>query len=286
VAKVTTRWEDECARLRTPEATAYHEAGHVVAIYEFGWRVARGGVRIGAQPHVKLLHCESDYLADVCISMAGLLAEQKFHGVQWRFEENVVKHVRAVRAGEDEVANLYPSDLRAIALALLNDDPTISLNGVRRVVAYYRNVTNALLHEPRVWGGVERVAKALIRRRHLSPRAVKQALGDAFFVGLHASKREREAKITMEMSMALTSDNVRRWSTAQIERALIAIGQQQDELWREEEEILIEPEHPPRLNALIANEHQRDELQQKLGILTGEHQRRMSAMRKRANGQT
>jgi hypothetical protein len=87
----------------------------------------------------------------------------------------------------------------------------------------------------------------------------------------------------MEMSMALTSDNVRRWSTAQIKRALIAIGQQQDELWREEEEILIEAEHPPRLNALIANER---ELQQKLGILTGEHQRRMSAMRKRANGQT
>ena len=282
---MTMRWEDKRARLHTPETIAYHEAGHVVAIYEFGWRVARGGVRIGARPHVKLLHCESDYLADVCISMAGLLAEQKFHGVQWRFEENVVKHVRAVRAGEDEVANLYPSDLRAIALALLNDDPTISLNGVRRVVACYRDVTNALLDEPRVWGGVERVAKALIRRRHLSPRAVKQALGDAFFVGLHASKREREAKITMEMSMALTSDNVRRWSTAQIERALIAIGQQQDELWREEK-ILIEAEDPPRLNALIANEQQRDELQQKLEILMAEHQRRMSAMRKRANGQT
>jgi len=150
---------------------------------------------------------------------------------------------------------------------------------VRRVVAYYRDVTNALLDEPRVWGGVERVAKALIRRRHLSPRAVKQALGDAFFVGLHASKREREAKITMEMSMALTSDNVRRWSTAQIERALIAIGQQQDELWREEEEILI-AEHPPRLNALIANSQQRDELRQELEILTAERQRRMSGMKR------
>jgi hypothetical protein len=123
--------------------------------------------------------------------MAGLLAEQKFHGVQLRFEEDVVKHVRAVRAGEDEGLRLYPSDLRAIALALLDDDPPISLIGVRRVVAHCRNVTNALLDEPRVWGGVERVAKALFRRRYLSPRTVKQLLGDAFFAGVRMNDRPR-----------------------------------------------------------------------------------------------
>ena len=194
------RW-DVRARLRTPETTAFHEAGHVVVAYEFGWWVCRGGVRIGAWAHTRLRHRESDYtvlgesdnmmVADICISMAGLLAEQKFHGVQWRFEENVVKHVRAVRAGEDEGLRLYPSDLRAIALALLDDDPPISLNAVRRVVAYCRNVTDALLDEPRVWGGVERVAKALFRRRYLSPRTVKQLLGDAFFAGIRRDDRQR-----------------------------------------------------------------------------------------------
>jgi hypothetical protein len=188
-------------------ATAYHEAGHVVVAYEFGWWVGRGGVRIGALAHACWGFYESDYTerARVCVSTAGLLAEQKFHGVQWRFEEDVVKHVQAVRAGEDEGVGLFPSDLRAIALALMDDDPSIRLNGVRRVVAYYRNVTNVLLDEPRVWGGVERIAKALVRRRYLSPRAVKQVLGDAFFAGLHASKREREATAMREISMALTS---------------------------------------------------------------------------------
>jgi hypothetical protein len=76
---------------------------------------------------------------------------------------------------------LYPSDLRAIALALLDDDPTISFADARRVVAYCRDVTNGLFDQPRVWEGVERLAKALYRRRYLSPRAVQKVLGDAYF---------------------------------------------------------------------------------------------------------
>ena len=185
-------------------ATAYHEAGHVVAVYEFGWWVRRGGLRIGALAHTCLDFYESDYTerARVCVSMAGPIAEQIFHGIEEDFEEDVVRHVRAVWAGEDEGgwACLRPSDLRAIALALIDNDPSIGLDGVRRVVTHYQNVTNALLDEPRVWGGVERVAKALIRRRYLSPRAVKQALGDAFFAGLQASKREavEREKLAME----------------------------------------------------------------------------------------
>ena len=190
VHKTRRRWWGARARLITPETIAYHEAGHAVVAYEFGWWVHRGGVRIGAWAHGRLRYRQSDdtMLAHICISLAGLLAEQKFLGLQWRFEEDVVEPLRAVRAGEDEGLRLDPTDLRAVALALLEDDPTISLSGARRVVTYCRNHTNALLDEPRVWGGVERVAKALFRRRYLSPRAVKQLLGDAFFVDVQRSR--------------------------------------------------------------------------------------------------
>src|SRR5437899_3212757 len=90
--------------------------------------------------------------------MAGLLAEQKFHGREWHLEEVVVKHLRTARAGEDEGLRLYPSDLGAAALALLDDDPPISLAGARRVVIYCQEYTEALLDDSRVWGGVERLA--------------------------------------------------------------------------------------------------------------------------------
>jgi hypothetical protein len=140
-------------------------------------------VRIGAWPHVCLQHKkgEDDVRARICISMAGLLAEQKFHGEQWRFEEDVVKELVAIRAGRREEVELFRTDLRAVALALVDDDPPIRLSEARRAIVYWRNETNMLLDEPVVWDRIERVAKALLRRRHLSERAVRRLLGDAFF---------------------------------------------------------------------------------------------------------
>jgi hypothetical protein len=189
--KTRSRWWATRDRLLTPKAIAYHEAGHVVVAFEFGWWVRRGGVRLGAWAHARLRHRKADYtvlgtsenmlLARACISMAGLLTEQKFHGLKWRLERDVVQEIRAVRAGKSEGAYLDPSDLRAVALALLDDDPPINLAGARRVVIYCQEYTEALLDDPRVWAGAERLAKALHRRRYLSPRAVKQVLGDAFF---------------------------------------------------------------------------------------------------------
>ena len=176
------RWRRARAKLTTPESTAIHEAAHAVVAYEWGWWVRRGGVRIRSWPRacLGLQPTENDVGARICVSLAGLLAEEKFHGVRWRFEEDVVKQLRAIRAGRREELELFPSDLQRIALALFDHDPPIRFSEARRSIAYWRNETNKLLDEPRVWDGVQRLAKALVRRRHLSPRAVRQVLGDAF----------------------------------------------------------------------------------------------------------
>jgi hypothetical protein len=196
-------WWDERRRLRTSEAIAYHEAGHVVVAYEFGWWVRRGGVRLGGWAHARLRHHPSGntLLARVCVYMAGLLAEQRFHGVQWDLEEDFLEHIRAVRAGKGEGAVLDPSDFRAVALALLDDDPAIPLAEAPGALSYCRDYTNALLDDPRVWAGVERLAKKLARRRYLSPRAVRQVLGDAFFGSCGASIAGAEALLKKEQQL-------------------------------------------------------------------------------------
>ena len=52
----------------------------------------------------------------------------------------------------------------------------MSDEAIRQAVAYWRDETSLLLNQPRVWAGVTRVASALLRRGHLSPRAVKKYL--------------------------------------------------------------------------------------------------------------
>jgi hypothetical protein len=68
--------------------------------------------------------------------------------------------------------------------ARLHTRESVAYHEAGHVVVACRNVTNALLDDPRVWAGAERLAKALYRRRYLSPCAVKQVLGDAFFAGV------------------------------------------------------------------------------------------------------
>jgi hypothetical protein len=163
-------------------STAYHEAAHVVVAYEFGWWVWRGGIRICRCPQASLGWRSEDYnsRARICVGMAGLVAEEKLHSLRCGFEDEVIRHILALRAGE-ETSPIVVSDERAVALAIVEDEPCRTLSGARRVIAYWRDETNSLLDQPRVWGGIERLAKKLVRRRYLSPRGVAQALGSGFF---------------------------------------------------------------------------------------------------------
>jgi hypothetical protein len=86
----------------------------VVVAYAFGGQVRRGGVRSAAWAHV--WH-PNFVTANVCVLMAGYLAEEKFQGHHWRWEEDVIKELRAVRSGHNEDVSLRgnPTDVRAIA---------------------------------------------------------------------------------------------------------------------------------------------------------------------------
>jgi hypothetical protein len=81
-------WRTRRDPLYSEEAVAWHEAGHVVVAYEFGWWLRRGGVRVGAWAHACHRHHPdaNTVLARCCVYLAGLVAEQRFHNQQgWQF---------------------------------------------------------------------------------------------------------------------------------------------------------------------------------------------------------
>jgi hypothetical protein len=159
------------------EAIAYHEASHAVIAIEFGWPVhevrihpsGRGLTSLGYGPR-------DDDTARICIHKAGLLAEEKFYGSDGSFSgKDVFKHFQALCRGEQEASWPKETDLRQIAMELYDDDTTES--SIITAVAHYREATNALLNNPRIWADVTKVAKALLRRRRLGPDAIKECLG-------------------------------------------------------------------------------------------------------------
>jgi hypothetical protein len=141
--------------------------------------------------------------------MAGYLAEGKFQGHRWDWEEEiieeeVIKELRAVRSGHIEDVSLRgsPTDFRAIAQAIFDDDPPTTPADARRLVTYCRQQTSALLDELRVWGGVERLAQALLRHCYLSPSIVKHLL-DEEFAQRPALDRPSLAAMPRRVSVAL-----------------------------------------------------------------------------------
>ena len=104
--------------------------------------------------------------ANVCVLMAGYLAEEKFQGHHWRWEEDVIEELRAVRSGHNEDVSLRgnPTDVRAIAQALFQDSLPTAPADARPLVTYCRQQTSALLDELRVWAALKsRLAQALLR---------------------------------------------------------------------------------------------------------------------------
>jgi hypothetical protein len=163
-----------------PAAKAYHDAGHVVVAYVFGGQVRRGGVRTGTLAHVS--QHPNFVIANVCVLMAGYLAEEKYQGHHWLWDDDVIRELHALRSGHNEDVSLRgnPTDLRAIAQLISDDGPSMPLADASHLIAQCRQQTAALLDEQPVWIGVEQIAEALLRNRFLSPSFVKHILDTEF----------------------------------------------------------------------------------------------------------
>ena len=172
------------------ESCAYHEAGHAVAAYEFGWYLRHGGVRIGKNAEARLRTPDElrSSEAEIIVTLAGWVAEAKYCGVKSLVAYNEIFDWIEDFRRNPEACNCPSSfnDPHDVARPLLKAYPHLSDRGAYRMVRRYERETAALLAEPRVWSAVERLAAALLRRGQLSHAAAVNLLRSDFFAGVHA----------------------------------------------------------------------------------------------------
>jgi hypothetical protein len=173
-----------------PESCAFHEAGHAVVAYEYGWYLRHGGVRIGKNAEARLR--TPDELrtpeAEIIVALAGWVADAKYCGVKSLVAyDEILDWIKDLRRNPEACNRLTSfNDPHDVARPLLKAYPHLSDRGAYRMVQRYERETAALLAEPRVWSAVERLAAALLRRGQLSHAAAVNLLRSDFFAGVHA----------------------------------------------------------------------------------------------------
>jgi hypothetical protein len=162
------------------DATAYHEAGHAVAAYVFGWWVAGDGIQIDTNQHVEVSCRQVDRTTDAELIqlLAGWLAEFKLHGMGGRHSEDaetLLTEIQLARSNPDSW-DVDETDNLTVFARLLADDRTATDEILLKRYGAYEAATVRLLDEPIVWTAVERVAAVLIEHGTLSVMGVEVLL--------------------------------------------------------------------------------------------------------------
>jgi hypothetical protein len=162
------------------DATAYHEAGHAVVAYVFGWWVAGRGIDIDAGQEVELSYRQIDRTldAEVVVSLAGWVAEFKLHGTGVRRSEDaetLLLEIQMARLDPDNW-DVDGTDNLTVFARLLSDNPAAADEILLERYGAHEAATVRLLDEPIVWAAVERVAAVLIEHGKLSAVGVEVLL--------------------------------------------------------------------------------------------------------------
>lgn len=142
--------------------------------YHFGAWLNDEGVEIDERQYTGIRCRIDDYTTEarVIVSMAGMLAEHKYHGGgdRRRFfvNEETISCLEEVRNewvddGDDEWGDHF-----VIARAMLDEDPEITDKEYAKALRRHERQAWLILNEPDVWRAVENLATALLKSGRLT----------------------------------------------------------------------------------------------------------------------
>jgi hypothetical protein len=165
--------------------TAYHEAGHVVAAYWYGWWLNEDGVEIDARWYTGMRRPAllDTTEASVVMSMAGWIAEHKYHRIgNRRFDDDgdaleLLDVARRIHRGEEILDEEWEGDSTDIAMVLVKENPAITDDEYIGALRAYQKKTRLILNKPAVWRAVKKVAEALFEAGRLTDAQARVAVG-------------------------------------------------------------------------------------------------------------
>lgn len=161
-------------------AAAYHQAGHAVLAYWFGWWLNDEGVEIDDRQHAGTRRLSPDDSTEAAViqALAGWLCEHKWHGQgHARLAIEEVFELARDHDPEDEEFR-HAGDLADVALTLLRTNPEITPKEFVKAFWAYGDQAEKILAEEPVWRAVEKLASALLASGSLSDEEAREAIGD------------------------------------------------------------------------------------------------------------
>jgi hypothetical protein len=200
--------------------TAYHEAGHVVTAYWYGWWLNEEGVEIDTRWYTGTRSPALLYTTEARVVnlMAGRVAEHKYHGLgNGRFDDDeallLLDLARRIHRGEEMIdeESEWSGDCTDIAVVLVEDNPTMTDHEYVRTLRTYQKKTRLILNKPAVWRAVKKVAEALLTTGRLTDGEARAAIAGEDVFG-HGSAEILE-------QIGLDVDSVRNITLALSERS-------------------------------------------------------------------
>lgn len=159
-------------------ATAYHEAGHAVVGFWYGWAIGASGVEIRDRRRCSFSCSEYAYTreARAVVAMAGWLAECKWHaqgGINWN--DDLLHVLDAHDWGQVYVT--LDDQVQVVRALIGRADPReVETDDFLLAVDAFRDHAIVLVSRPAVWRSIRRVARALLARGKLTDTEVINAI--------------------------------------------------------------------------------------------------------------